>query len=317
MSTNRYHLPEIDPETLVDFVDASNRLGTKTDAVLKSIYNKFPAVDFRLKPASTEPGTLGGVKVGEGFEVADGLLSLAGVGYELPAASASVLGGIRAGRNVEVSADGVIGLGIGAVNVDTIGTDAFADGAVTGEKIATPAISRGKLAEGVYNDLVGASTVWKDAQTFKFRGGDPKNPYAGSNYGRKDGICLIKIGGLQIFLLKCECNVPTPDIARPVVSTFWAGSNAAVTKPFYENERDIKVEPGAYFTDAVTFGAIRYAADTGTGVHAFKGIDIVTLNGSDSTWNSEYIGSTTGIQNTEVWEMAPALTVKQIASLKR
>lgn len=316
MSTTQHRLPEVDPETLLDFVEASNRLGTKTDAVLKSIYNKFPVADFSLKPASTEPGTLGGVKVGEGFEVADGLLSVAGVGYELPTASASVLGGIRAGRNVEVSAEGVIGLGIGAVNVDQIGTNAFADGAVTGAKLATPAVTRDKLAEGVYNDLVGAATVWKDAKTFKFRGGDPKNPYLGSNYGRKDGICLIKIGGLQIFLLKCECNVSSPDIARPVVSTFWAGSNAAAGKPFYENERDVKIEPGAYFTDTVTFGAIRYAADTGTGVHVFKGIDIVTLNGSASTWNSEYIGATTGVQNTEVWEMVPAVTVKQIVSLK-
>lgn len=317
MSTSRYRLPEVDPETLLDFVEASNRLGTKADAVLKSIYNKFPTADFRLKPASTEPGTLGGVKVGDGFEVADGLLSLAGVGYELPIASSSVLGGIRTGRNVEVSADSVIGLGIGAINVDTIGTDAFADGAVTGEKIATPAVTREKLAEGVYNDLVGASTVWKDAQTFKFRGGDPTNPYLSYNYGRKDGICLIKIGGLQIFLLKCECNVGQLDIARPVVSTFWAGSNAAVGKPFYENDRDVKIEPGAYFDDTVTFGAMRYAADTGTGVHVFKGIDIVTLNGAESTWASEYIGSTTGVENTEVWEMAPAVTVKQIANLKR
>ena len=316
MSTPRYRLPEVDPETLLDFVEASNRLGTKTDAVLKSIYNKFPKADFRLKPASTEPGTLGGVKVGDGFEVADGLLSVAGVGYELPVATASVLGGIRAGRNVEASAEGVIGLGIGAINVVTIGTDSFADGAVTGVKLGTPAVTRDKLAGGVYNDLVGAQTVWKDAQTFKFRGGDPTNPYSGSNYGRKDGICLIKIGGLQIFLLKCECNVATPDIARPVVSTFWHDSNAAVGKPFYENERDVKIDPGAYFTDTVTFGAIRYAADTGTGVHGFKGIDIVTLNGAESTWSSEYIGSTAGVNNTEVWEMAPAVTVKQISSLK-
>lgn len=316
MSTSTYRLPEVDPETLLDFVDASNRLGTKTDAVLKSIYNKFPVADFRLKPASTEPGTLGGVKVGDGFEVADGVLSVAGVGYDLPVASANVLGGIRAGRNVEVSAEGVIGLGIGAINVDTIGTDSFADGAVTGAKLATPAVTRDKLAEGVYNDLVGAQTVWKDAQTFKFRGGDPKNPYAGSNYGRKDGICLIKVGGLQIFLLKCECNLATPDINRPVVSTFWTGSNAAVGKPFYENERNVQIEPGAYFTDTVTFGAIRYAADTGTDVHVFKGIDLVTLNGSESTWASEYIGATSGVKNTEVWEMAPAVTVKQIVSLK-
>lgn len=314
MSTTRYRLPEVDPATLLDFVEASNRLGTKTDAVLKSIYNKFPVADFRLKPASTEPGTLGGVKVGEGFEVAGGLLSVAGVGYELSIASANVLGGIRAGRNVEVSAEGVIGLGIGAVNVDTIGTDAFADGAVTGEKIATPAISRGKLAEGVYNDLVGASTVLKDAQTFKFRGGDPTNPYSGSNYGVKDGIAILKIGGLEIFLLKCDCGIDpfNLEIKRPVVSTWWTGDKANVSKPFYENDRDVKVEPGAYFADNVTCAAIRYAPDTNNGLHTFRGICIVHLNGSDSTWSAEYIGSTAGVQNMEVWDYAPTVTVKQI-----
>lgn len=314
MSTPRYRLPEVDPETLLDFVDASNRLGATTDAVLKSIYNKFPTVDFKLKPASTEPGTLGGVKVGAGFEVAEGLLSLAGADFTLSPATTDALGGVKIGENIEDLGGGAIGLGIGAVNVGKIGTEQLADGSVSGDKIRTSAVSRDKLAEGIYNTLTGAADVWRGARTYKLRGAI-RNPNTKEidSYGNPNDICVIEIGNLKLFLLQYlltdhngsyEATSAMLNSRNPYGYTYR-------DMPIASNDSNSLISAGSIFTEKIKMVVYRWGHDTEGGPYRVFGNWLVTLDGARSEWSAVYTGETGGLEPYVTY--TPALVLNSIA----
>lgn len=60
---------------------------------------------YTLPPASAE--VLGGIKVGEGLSIDEGVLSAEGGDYELPVASADTLGGVKVGIGLEIE-EGVL-----------------------------------------------------------------------------------------------------------------------------------------------------------------------------------------------------------------
>lgn len=83
----------------------AGRVGVAPDQV--DSYGKIDAGGYTLPVASAN--TLGGVKVGTGLSIADGVLSSDNpTPYVLPIAAAAVLGGIKIGSGLSIDADGVV-----------------------------------------------------------------------------------------------------------------------------------------------------------------------------------------------------------------
>lgn len=82
----------------------AGRRGVRPDQVKPDgTLNITEPIPYDLPVASAE--TLGGVKVGSGLAIADGVLSASG--YSLPTASAETLGGVKVGSGLAI-ADGVL-----------------------------------------------------------------------------------------------------------------------------------------------------------------------------------------------------------------
>ena len=97
----------------------AGRRGVRPDQVKPDgTLNVTEPTPYELPVASAE--TLGGVKVGSGLSIADGVLSASG--YSLPTASAETLGGIKVGSGLSI-ADGVLsasgGGGVELISLDT------------------------------------------------------------------------------------------------------------------------------------------------------------------------------------------------------
>ncbi len=77
-----------------------------TDAEREKLAGIEPGANAYTLPAATA-SRLGGIKAGDNVSIsADGTLSASAAPYELPRASAAVLGGIKVGRNLSVDSEG-------------------------------------------------------------------------------------------------------------------------------------------------------------------------------------------------------------------
>ena len=95
----------------------AGRRGVRPDQLNPDGSIKSNGGSYELPVASAD--TLGGVKVGSGLSIADGVLSN---GYELPVASADALGGVKVGSGLSI-ADGVLSNGyeLPVASADTLG----------------------------------------------------------------------------------------------------------------------------------------------------------------------------------------------------
>ena len=89
--------------------------GVKVGSGLSIADGVLSASQYSLPTASAD--TLGGVKVGSGLSIADGVLSANG--YSLPTASADTLGGVKVGSGLSI-ADGVLSATGGGMNLEYI-----------------------------------------------------------------------------------------------------------------------------------------------------------------------------------------------------
>ena len=94
----------------------------------------------------------GRVKIGDGIDVTDGVISVTSGGstYTLPAATADTLGGIKVGDGLTVAEDGTLsatgGSSSGGELADgSVTTAKLANNAVTGDKIASQTVTRANL----------------------------------------------------------------------------------------------------------------------------------------------------------------------------
>lgn len=97
----------------------AGRVGVAPDQV--DPYGNLKGGEHYVLPVASA-STLGGVKIGNGLSIADGVLSAdSPAPYELPTASADILGGIKVGSGLSIN-DGVLsvaggsGLAISAIN---------------------------------------------------------------------------------------------------------------------------------------------------------------------------------------------------------
>ena len=73
MATTNYGFPTIAETDVVDGVGAVNGLATAVDTSLKTVEGKIPAAYTLPKASAT---VLGGVKIGTGISIADGVISV-------------------------------------------------------------------------------------------------------------------------------------------------------------------------------------------------------------------------------------------------
>lgn len=163
MSTQYYGLPTVDPDSTLSFPDAVNGLANATDAVLHGIQTGFEGEPYDLPVASSD--ILGGVRVGDGFEVfSDGLLTTAVKRFELEPATKDKIGGVLIGKNMTVDAKGHLGVGSGAFADTNVKTENLVGGAVTNEKIADGGVVQTNLAPDVENAFTGVDRIWSGAE---------------------------------------------------------------------------------------------------------------------------------------------------------
>jgi hypothetical protein len=89
------------PDNIIDSLDGADY--TAQEGTVGYIKNKPNPYELPVAASNT----LGGIKVGSGLLITDGVLSN-NYSYSLPISSASVLGGVKIGANIDVDANGVI-----------------------------------------------------------------------------------------------------------------------------------------------------------------------------------------------------------------
>lgn len=165
MSTSNYGLPTVSDDSTMAFCDAVNGLATATDAVLHGIAEGYDDDPYTLPVATSQ--TLGGVRIGDGFKVySDGLLTTSAERFELAPATKSALGGVIAGKNVDITDAGAISVGEGAFKEGDITTAQLSAGAVQTRHIQDSAITQEKLDAEVYQALANPQGGWDQAATF-------------------------------------------------------------------------------------------------------------------------------------------------------
>lgn len=109
MPTPNYNLPTVSDADVINGAAQITGLANAVDEALDTVAQSIPAP--YVLPAATS-GTLGGVKIGEGVNVAsDGTISVEGGGggsYVLPAATSATLGGIKVGTGLTITPDGLL-----------------------------------------------------------------------------------------------------------------------------------------------------------------------------------------------------------------
>lgn len=146
-NTPNYNIPLIDPAARFDGATDLNKMANAIDAALGEVAAEAAAGKYELPAATAD--TLGGVRIGEGVSVTpDGTISAHAAPYELPVASADTLGGVKVGAGFGITPDGVLSVGDKSVDLPdgSIKTSTIADGAVTAAKIADKTVTKEKLS---------------------------------------------------------------------------------------------------------------------------------------------------------------------------
>lgn len=146
-NTSNYNIPLIEPGSRFDGANDLNKMANAIDAAIGEVATEAAAIKYELPAATAD--TLGGVRIGEGVSVTpDGTISAHAAPYELPVASADTLGGVKVGAGFNITADGVLSVGDKSVDLPdgSIKTSTIADGAVTTAKIADKTVTKDKLS---------------------------------------------------------------------------------------------------------------------------------------------------------------------------
>lgn len=269
MATDHYKLPTVDPDSTLSFPDAVNGMANATDAVLKGISESFPTVSYELPTASSQ--TLGGVRIGEGFRIySDGLLTTSTERFQLAPATNEKLGGVVIGKNIDVTDAGVISMGKGAVANPNITSTMLAPGAVTTEKIADTQIQQNQLDGDALNKLTGAQRVWLNATHVNFT-------------DASGGVYTASVWKIANKLLWFHPN----ELVRPLAT------DSTPKTCYAKGPGGAALAPGALGFTGVITGEVLAIRAKGNGFVA-AGLNIVTLNGDDSTYQRKYYDFNSG-----------------------
>lgn len=168
MSTEYYGFPEIDPNAKFDGANDINKLAQGIDSAMKQVEILGKEATYTL-PAATAT-KLGGVRIGANINVAaDGTISTDAETYVLPAASQTTLGGVKVPPNsgINLAADGTISVDDKSIAVSdgSITTAKLADGAVTTAKLAKNAVTYENCAVSLRNLIDSAESYTTGAFT--------------------------------------------------------------------------------------------------------------------------------------------------------
>ena len=166
----------------------AGRRGVRPDQVKPDgTLNVTEPTPYELPVASAE--TLGGVKVGSGLSIAEGVLSASG--YSLPTASAETLGGVKVGSGLSI-ADGVLSASGGGAkylhNITGVGVDVAVSFILISDKATAMTNDEIKTA---LSDYLGQIVFASGAAS-----------YNGSTY-IVGGICPLQtVGSYDVYLTK-------------------------------------------------------------------------------------------------------------------
>lgn len=168
MSTEYYGFPEIDPNAKFDGANDINELAQGIDSAMKQVEILGKEATYTL-PAATAT-KLGGVRIGANINVAaDGTISTDAETYALPAASQTTLGGVKVPPNsgINLAADGTISVDDKSIAVSdgSITTAKLADGSVTTAKLAKNAVTYENCAASLQTLIDSAESYTSGAFT--------------------------------------------------------------------------------------------------------------------------------------------------------
>lgn len=268
MSTQYYGLPTVDPDSTLSFPDAVNGLANATDAVLHGIQTGFEGDPYDLPVASSD--ILGGVRVGDGFEVfSDGLLTTTVKRFELEPATKDKIGGVLIGKNMTVDAKGRLGVGSGAFADTNVKTENLVGGAVTSEKIADGGVVEANLDPDVQNAITGVDRIWSKAFRASLNDGDIF----------RDQLSVLKINDKICIVYGKAEDSTDPD------SFFKSDSaNGVICKSY--NDPATTEEIG--FSSTIQICAIRLTKNVAGNAYEKSGSCIVELNGSTGAWKRTF-----------------------------
>ena len=161
-TTNNYELPLINPAAAFNGANDINAIATATDAALKKVSDEAAAITYTLPPATGS--TLGGIIAGTNVSVAaDGTISTPNSSYTLPAATADTLGGVKvpSGSGLDLASDGTLSIKSAGLTLpdDSVATSQIVDGAVTTAKIADGSVTKDKMSPAL-QAVINDNTDW-------------------------------------------------------------------------------------------------------------------------------------------------------------
>lgn len=149
MGTPNYDFPLIDPTARFDGANDINKLADAIDSKMKQVEVLGRDAQFALEPATAT--RLGGVRIGANVNVsADGTISTDTDPYALPPASNTTLGGVivPSGSGINLTPEGQISIDDDSVKLPagSVGTKQLQNNAVSNLKIANEAVTYEKLS---------------------------------------------------------------------------------------------------------------------------------------------------------------------------
>lgn len=156
MSTEYYGLPTVEPTDKFAPSKAINNLADRIDHVLQHVEQVGADSHYTLPPATKN--TLGGVIAGDNVNItADGTISVELNPYKLPAASYTKLGGVKIAQNegFTIDPDGTLHIDDKTIGVpaNSVTEEKIKDNAITANKIKDNSVTYEKLSANVQNTI--------------------------------------------------------------------------------------------------------------------------------------------------------------------
>lgn len=294
MSTQYYGLPTVDPDSTLSFPDAVNGLANATDAVLHGIQIGFEGEPYDLPVASSD--ILGGVRVGDGFEVfSDGLLTTTVKRFELEPATKDKIGGVLIGKNMTVDSKGHLGVGSGAFADTNVKTENLVGGAVTNEKIADGGVVQANLAPDVENAFTGVDRIWPTAE---------KVSIGVTKYADGEAFELYKIGKIAV--------VCSGTRNRDENEGFFYHSAADWGNIYDKNTGQVVTSSRLGFSDSRYLAGACYGCTTDRTKYFLHGISVIEINGSTGQFRRSWQEIAPVQFNYFKWVVPPALFTLEV-----
>lgn len=257
MSTTYYDFPEIDPSAKFDGANDINKLAQGIDSAMKQVEILGKEATYTL-PAATAT-KLGGVRIGANINVAaDGTISTDADTYVLPAASQTTLGGVKVSPNsgINLAADGTISVDDKSITVSdgSITTAKLADGAVTTAKLAKNAVTYENCAQSLQTLIDSAESYTSGAFT----------PVPESNISRLQGdentlkvsqwgpALLVEVKNLDITLTDSATSIDLFKLTGDYVPAHGGYTAAFGTATLGDTTRPFLIKNGRYDQEKFT-----------------------------------------------------------------